>query len=240
MTMDRFELRRLHDRAVGDGRRYWADSYVQNLVTAVGEYLTQDDPTVEVAYLRATIADLKAGAVIPGQNSEQLQRIRQLHHAMDGGNCAECWAAGGYDGAPEWPCATVQLCDEIESGCKPVTPKAEPQRVQPSRDDVARAIYDTEGFHAADHWGVETSITRDRYLGHADAALSVFDTQPAVAEVRAQALRDAAERIRGKAALASEAALGQNDPAWSRLDGMAFAHEDDARDLDREADGGAR
>ena len=66
MTIDRSELRRLHDRAVGDGRRYWADSYVQNLVTAVGEYLAQDDPTVELAYLKAT----------PGQNSEQPQRVQ--------------------------------------------------------------------------------------------------------------------------------------------------------------------
>ena len=57
MTMDRSELQRLYGRAVGNGRRYWADSHVQNLVTAVGDYLAQDDPAVEIAYLRATIAD---------------------------------------------------------------------------------------------------------------------------------------------------------------------------------------
>lgn len=74
--MDRSELRRLHDRAVGHGRRYYADGRVNDLVKAVSEYLDQDDPTVEIAYLKATIADLKAGAVIPGQNSEQPQRVQ--------------------------------------------------------------------------------------------------------------------------------------------------------------------
>ena len=80
--MDRSELRRLHDRAVGHGRRYYADGRVNDLVKAVSEYLDQDDPTVEIAYLKATIADLKAGAVIPGQNSEQPQRVQPSREAI--------------------------------------------------------------------------------------------------------------------------------------------------------------
>ena len=60
MTMDHAELQRLHDRAVGHGRRYYADGRVQDLVQAIGEYLKQDDPTVEIAYLKAKVADLEA------------------------------------------------------------------------------------------------------------------------------------------------------------------------------------
>ena len=71
----REDLQRLHQRAVGNSRRYYADGRVNDLVAAVGEYLNQDDPTVEIAYLRATIGDLKAG-VIPGQNSEQPERVK--------------------------------------------------------------------------------------------------------------------------------------------------------------------
>ncbi len=73
----REDLQRLHQRAVGNSRRYYADGRVNDLVAAVGEYLNQDDPTVEIAYLRATIGDLKAG-VIPGQNSEQPERVAYL------------------------------------------------------------------------------------------------------------------------------------------------------------------
>lgn len=58
--MDFTELQRLHERAVGNSRRYYADGRINDLVKAVGEYLTQPDPTVEIAYLKATIADLKS------------------------------------------------------------------------------------------------------------------------------------------------------------------------------------
>ena len=58
--MDRSELRRLHDRAVGHGRRYYADGRVNDLVKAVSEYLDQDDPTVELAYLKVKLADVEA------------------------------------------------------------------------------------------------------------------------------------------------------------------------------------
>ena len=136
--MDRSELRRLHDRAVGHGRRYYADGRVNDLVKAVSEYLDQDDPTVEIAYLKATIADLKAGAVIPGQNSEQ------------------------------------------------------PQRVQPSREDLARAAHSVSGdLIGADFVDIGTFF-QEKYFRIADAILALFAGQPTVAEVRAQTLREAA------------------------------------------------
>lgn len=37
---------------------------------------------------------------------------------------------------------------------------------------LARAIYDIEGWHAADTWDDETSIMRGRYLGLAEALLA--------------------------------------------------------------------
>ncbi|MFT3971717.1 MAG: DUF4406 domain-containing protein [Micropruina sp.] len=55
----RSELQRLHGRAVGGARRYWCDGLVQDLLTALGEYLEQPDETVEIAYLKTTIADLR-------------------------------------------------------------------------------------------------------------------------------------------------------------------------------------
>ncbi len=58
--IDRVELERLYDRAVGNSRRFWCDSYVNDVLNAVRDLLQQPDPTVEIAYLKATIADLKS------------------------------------------------------------------------------------------------------------------------------------------------------------------------------------
>ena len=49
------------------------------------------------------------------------------------------------------------------------TAPAEPDADE--REALAKRLYDEEGFHAADHWGVESSITRGRYEALADAVL---------------------------------------------------------------------
>ena len=175
--MDRSELRRLHDRAVGHGRRYYADGRVNDLVKAVSEYLDQDDPTVEIAYLKATIADLKAGAVIPGQNSEQ------------------------------------------------------PQRVQPSREDLAQVHH--EAGNGEGSWSRCSQRVRERALSRADAVLALLAAQPTVAEVREHELREAAavarlDRVGGLTWIARAVEAWLN----ARADHIAAAGH--------EAEGGAR
>lgn len=67
-VVTRGELRRLLNVATRQ-RRYWADSHVQAVLAALGEYLDGPDPTVEIAYLKATIEDLRAGQRIPGRDA---------------------------------------------------------------------------------------------------------------------------------------------------------------------------
>lgn len=67
----------------------------------------------------------------------------------------------------------------------------EPQRVQPSREDVADAIL-------AKHYEpalLVYSPARFHWLAVADAVLALFAAQPTVAEVRAEALREAADEL---------------------------------------------
>jgi len=52
--------------------------------------------------------------------------------------------------------------------------------VTESREALARALYEAEGFHAADSWETETAINRGRCEGHADhliasGAVTVLD-----------------------------------------------------------------
>lgn len=58
----RADLQRLYDECTrSDPRRvYYRDDCVGDLVTALGDFLAGDDPSVEVAYLRAKVADLEA------------------------------------------------------------------------------------------------------------------------------------------------------------------------------------
>ncbi len=85
----------------------------------------------------------------------------------------------------------------------------QPQRVQPSREDVARLLAHqntdwTHGYLGAD---LATGETHDHgprcanwepYAEDADAVLALFTQQPTVAEVKAEALEEArAAHIRG-------------------------------------------
>ncbi len=73
------ELRDMHDRAVGNSRRYYADGRINDLVQAVGEYLAQDDPTVEVAYLRVTLGEVKAEVERLTESNENLRLIANVN-----------------------------------------------------------------------------------------------------------------------------------------------------------------
>jgi hypothetical protein len=42
----------------------------------------------------------------------QIKRVRALHRVSnDGSFCVGCWEAGGYDGAPSYPCSTIIALD---------------------------------------------------------------------------------------------------------------------------------
>jgi hypothetical protein len=79
-------------------------------------------------------------------------------------------------------------------------------------------------------------VTKPEYLG-VDSWGSAFDRWLAAhdAEVRAKALEDAIAKIRDYEHQADLASRGQSDPAWSRLNGMSFAHGTDARLLEQMA-----
>lgn len=55
--MTRDELQHLHDRYKQTGRY----SHLVALADGVHRFLEQDDPTVEIAYLQAKLADVEAG-----------------------------------------------------------------------------------------------------------------------------------------------------------------------------------
>lgn len=183
----REDLQRLHDLAVGNGRRYYADSYVKDLVTAVGEYLAQDDPTVEVAYLRATIADLKAGSVIPGQNSDKPQRP-SLPDPKGGCACrgySEDHGAGYVEQMVEYEPACPEHSEHVYNPRTGVWDLSDPSRVQPSREELARAIDPSA-------WVSEFGPNKAASLERADTVLTLLDGRPTVAEVREHELREAA------------------------------------------------
>lgn len=69
----------------------------------------------------------------------------------------------------------------------------------------------------------ETGDTFDRWLAAHDAA------------VKAEAVRTEAKKLHARAAQTYRESRGWSDPAWSRLDGMAFAYDDAARGLDQAA-----
>ena len=66
----------------------------------------------------------------------------------------------------------------------------QPQRVQPSREDVARALAAANDTL----WDFAPNEPDDVYMRDARAALALFAQQPTVAEVKAEALREAAGR----------------------------------------------
>lgn len=218
--MDRSELRRLHDRAVGDGRRYWADSHVQALVQAVGELLAEDDPTVEIAYLRATIGDLETAAAAPAIPGPCTVKF-------DGGRQAVLDADRRIIG---------YLTDVI-----PGQDSEQPQRVQPSREDIAQ-VFDTHRWKSMGVTSVECecgeilygdhNLTKfpadDAFRAHlAEGVLAILAAQPTVAEVRAQAIHDAIE------------VLDSSDPIETALAGIDYPIRI-LRQLERESEGGAR
>ena len=64
--MTREELQRLYDEATGKYRaagiaRGYSAQAVPALLGALGDYLAEPDPTVEIAYLKAKLADVEAG-----------------------------------------------------------------------------------------------------------------------------------------------------------------------------------
>lgn len=86
----------------------------------------------------------------------------------------------------------------------------QPQRVQPSREDVVAALK-----------GVWFNLS-DEFLGRvADAALALFSEQPTVAEVKAEALREMGKWFR----IASQLGTGERDEiaaqaCFDRADGI--------------------
>ena len=86
MTMDRTELQRLYDRLMecSDVTRIpWslADFLdAQNaLIGGVRRFLAEPDPTVEIAYLRATLAEVKAEVDRLTESNENLRLIANVN-----------------------------------------------------------------------------------------------------------------------------------------------------------------
>lgn len=86
------------------------------------------------------------------------------------------------------------------------------------RDALAKLLYDAEGFHAADHWGVETGITRSRYEGQAEAILASDWLADREAEAKRDVIAMLAARLdqmAGKPAVPTDEWGGAFDAGWS-------------------------
>ena len=126
----RADLQRLYDECTraDPALTYYRTDTIADLVTALGDFLAGDDPTVEVAYLKAKVADLEVDQV-------RIERVRALHYAADNdirltprcSNClgkagvheCGCWAdedrqpvcghcrKGRKGASVDWPCPTI-------------------------------------------------------------------------------------------------------------------------------------
>ncbi len=83
--MTREELQRLYDRYKQTGRY----SHLLALANGVHRFLEQDDPTVEIAHLKAKLADVEAGR-------DQAARVKELRGA------AEAYLATHLHGNSAW------------------------------------------------------------------------------------------------------------------------------------------
>lgn len=98
--MTREELQRLYDEATGKYRaagiaRGYSAQAVPALLGALGDYLAESDPTVEIAYLKAKVADLSDGYAVDrvqhhqerAEKAEQaIQRVRWQCDSWSHGN----------------------------------------------------------------------------------------------------------------------------------------------------------
>ena len=81
-----------------------------------------------------------------------------------------------------------------------------PQRVAPSEEQVARSLHALDYPGEPERWEGDGHWTRDDYRQSARLMLSLCASQPTVAEVRAQALKDAAHYLRAWGPSMDEAA----------------------------------
>ena len=77
----RADLQQLYDECTRSdpGRVYYRDDCVGDLVTALGDFLAGDDPTVEIAYLKATLADVKAEREAAQENARAAWAVHSEH-----------------------------------------------------------------------------------------------------------------------------------------------------------------
>ena len=119
--MTREELQRLYDEATGKYRaagiaRGYSAQAVPALLGALGDYLAEPDPTVEIAYLKAKLADVEAGRdqgavkalTARAEAAEQaVQRVRAIHYAADNDLartpvCSNCEGRAGVHDCGCW------------------------------------------------------------------------------------------------------------------------------------------
>lgn len=86
-----------------------------------------------------------------------------------------------------------------------------PQRVAPSEEEIARAIFDVrDGDLDVEEWEETNWETRERYECDARAVQKLYASQPTVTEVRAQALKEMRAYI-----------IGEDSEEWTRTCGKA-------------------
>lgn len=77
----RADLQQLYDECTRSdpGRVYYRDDCVGDLVTVLCDFLAGDDPTVEVACLKATLADVKAEREAAQENARTAWAVHSEH-----------------------------------------------------------------------------------------------------------------------------------------------------------------
>ena len=77
----RADLQQLYDECTRSdpGRVYYRDDCVGDLVTVLGDFLAGDDPTVEIACLKATLADVKAEREAAQENARTAWAVHSEH-----------------------------------------------------------------------------------------------------------------------------------------------------------------
>ena len=132
----------------------------------------------------------------------------------------------------EWWCPPSEWLDDANRGI--VLPNDQPTRVLPTEAEVARVIF---GAQERD-WRSWAHTQQEPYLKAARAVLALFASQPTVAQVKAEALREESHYLRERIsdATAARNRFDSDSQQWAEFDQAIRRMAEEANRLSLRAD----